>query len=107
LATYVSHNRVAQMARNTEITNYLKCVKWLLVTRCAIIMRIAICKPNFQIDLAKWCLLFNTWWKQNRYASAFLERIRWKNKYRIWTIFWFSTTNGVYTAADYVISCRN
>jgi acyl-[acyl-carrier-protein] desaturase len=27
LATYVSHNRVAQMARNTEITNYLKCVK--------------------------------------------------------------------------------
>jgi acyl-[acyl-carrier-protein] desaturase len=25
-----------------------------------------------------------------------------KNKYRIWTIFWFCTTNGVYTAADYV-----
>jgi hypothetical protein len=28
LATYVSHN-AAQMARNTEITNYLKCVKWI------------------------------------------------------------------------------
>jgi acyl-[acyl-carrier-protein] desaturase len=32
----------------------------------------------FKLILAKWCLLFNTWWKKNRYASAFLERIRWK-----------------------------
>jgi acyl-[acyl-carrier-protein] desaturase len=64
-------------------------------------MRIAICKPNFQIDLAKWCLLFNTWWKQNRYASAFLRESGEKNKY-IWTIFWFCTRIGVYTAADYV-----
>jgi hypothetical protein len=66
------------MAKIMEITNYLKCVKWLLVTRCAIIMRIANCKPNFQIDLKRNDACFQYMMKAKIVMPAFLERIRWK-----------------------------
>jgi hypothetical protein len=85
--------------RNTEITNYLKCVKWV-VTRCAIIMRIAqFVNRIFQIDPSEMMLAFQYMMKAKSLCQHF-ERIRWKIS-TAFEQFSDSAQRIVYTAADY------
>jgi acyl-[acyl-carrier-protein] desaturase len=68
---YVS-NRVAQMAKKYGTISCLKCVRWLLVTRCAI-MLIRVCKPIFKIDPSE-MMLFQYMMKQKIVIPAHFLR---------------------------------
>jgi acyl-[acyl-carrier-protein] desaturase len=88
LATYVSHNRVAQMAKKYGDNKLSKMCKMIAGDE----MRhhhaySEFVSAIFKVDPSEMMIAFQYMMKQNCNASAFSERIRRKNKHCIRTVF--------------------